>query len=128
VPELVRSPRTAPTALVAAAGLGAAYLWGTDPHEPGHVLPVCPFRALTGLQCPACGGTRMTYDLMHGDLAAAWQDNALLLILAPFLLWLLASWAVAGWRGQTYRVTLPRYGGGVLLAVALTWAVLRNAL
>jgi hypothetical protein len=126
VPDLVRSPRFAPTTLLAGAALGAAYLWGTNPHEPGHLLPVCPFHALTGLQCPACGGTRMVYDAMHGDLSAAWRDNALLLVLAPVLLWLLGRWVVAGWRGETYRVALPRYGVPVVLAVALTWGVLRN--
>jgi hypothetical protein len=70
----------------------------------------------------------MTYDLMHGDVGAAWSDNALLLLLAPLLLWMLGRWAVAGWTGGSYRVELPRYGVPVVLGVALAWAVLRNLL
>jgi len=128
VPEPVRNPGAAPTVVLLAGLLASAYLYRTNPHEPGHWLPICPFRALTGWQCPACGGTRMAYDLLHGDVARAWQDNALLLVLAPLLLLLLSRWAVEGWRGRVYRVVLPRYGAPVVLVVALTWAVLRNVL
>jgi hypothetical protein len=129
VASSVRSgPGLAPT-LTLVGGLGAsAYLYRTNPHEPGHVLPLCPFHMLTGWECPACGGTRMVYDLMHRHLALAWQDNALLLLLTPVLLLLLARWAVAGWRGAPYRLVLPRYGGWLVLAVAVAWTVLRNAL
>ena len=125
--ERVRHPSFAPTALVALGALGVAYLWRTDPHEPGHLLPVCPFRRLTGWQCPACGGTRMAYDLLHGDLVRAWHDNALLLLVLPLTLWWLVRWAVAGWRGRTYRLVLPRFATPVVVGSALEWAVLRNA-
>ena len=122
------SPALAPTAVLLSGLAASAYLYRTDPHQPGHLLPVCPFRWLTGWQCPACGGTRMAYDLMHGDVVGAWHDNALLLLLSPVLLWLLGRWAVAGWSGRRFQVTLPRYGGWLVLAVALPWMVLRNLL
>jgi hypothetical protein len=69
----------------------------------------------------------MAYDLLHGDLAGAWRDNALLLLALPLLLWALGRWAVEGWRGRAYRLVLPLYGGPLVVAVAVTWAVLRNA-
>ncbi len=62
-----------------------------------------PFRYVTGLLCPACGGTRMTYDLMHGHFAAAWLDNRALLLAAPFALALWGRWTVEGLRGRFYR-------------------------
>lgn len=120
-------PRAAAVSFLVAGAVASAYLWRTDPHQPGHPLPLCPLRAVTGLQCPACGGTRMAYDLLHGDLVRAWHDNALLLLLSPLLLWLLGRWTVAGLRGRAYRFVLPAWGGPVLLVTGLGWAVLRNA-
>jgi hypothetical protein len=125
-PDRSHHPGVAPTVVLAAGLLGSAYVWRTDPHVSGHLLPVCPFRMLTGWQCPACGGTRLVYDLLHADVARAWQDNALLLLVLPLLLWSLGRWAVEGWRGRSYRVVLPRYGGPLVVAVAVAWAVLRN--
>ena len=40
----------------------------------------CPFRAVTGWDCPLCGGTRMGAALLHGDLVVAVLANPLALI------------------------------------------------
>src|ERR1700728_12278 len=62
-----------------------AYIGIVDPHKPDSVFPLCPFRLLTGWNCPACGGLRMMHDVLHGDLAAAITDNVFLLIGIPML-------------------------------------------
>jgi hypothetical protein len=123
--ELSRA-RLAPRAVLAGGGAGAAWLLVQDPHEAGHLFPRCPFRVVTGLQCPACGGTRMLYDLLHLDLAAAWRDNALLLLVTPWALLLLARWLLAGLRGRTVHLALGDTGARVVLATAVVWAVARN--
>ena len=46
---------------------GLAYVGLGDPHNPHFMFPVCPFKALTGWNCPGCGGLRMTHDVLHGD-------------------------------------------------------------
>jgi len=119
-------PALAPAAVLLSGLVVSAYLYRTDPHEPGHLLPACPLRAVTGWLCPACGATRMTYDLMHGDVAHAWRDNALLLLVAPLGLWWLARWAVEGLRGRRYAPTLPTWFAPVVLTTALAWTVARN--
>jgi hypothetical protein len=118
--------RLAPLAVLGSGAAGAAWLLVQDPHEPGHLFPRCPFRAVTGLQCPACGGTRVAYDLVHLDVAAAWRDNALLVLVAPVAAFLVTRWALAGLRGSSYRLALGSRGTGVVLLTALTWAVARN--
>ncbi|MFE1795804.1 DUF2752 domain-containing protein [Streptomyces sp. NPDC059517] len=124
--ELLRRPATAPLAVLVAGAVGAGYLYGTDPHEPGHVLPACPFRFVTGLLCPACGGTRMTYDLMHGQFGAAWLDNRALLLASPFALALLVRWIVEGLRGRRWRPELSPRVQVLILSLAVGWTVVRN--
>ncbi|MFJ4622524.1 DUF2752 domain-containing protein [Streptomyces sp. NPDC088812] len=124
--SVLRHPAAAPLAVLAAGAAGSAYLYVTDPHEPGHLLPQCPFRFVTGLLCPACGGTRMVYDLMHGHPAQAWLDNRALLLAAPFALALLARWVAEGLRGRRWRPQLGRPAQAVILGLAVLWTVARN--
>lgn len=120
-------PAVAPLAALAAAAAGAAYLWGTDPHQAGQFLPRCPINWATGLLCPACGGTRMTYDLMHGDLLAALHDNAALLLLGlPAAAYLSTRWLYEGLRGRRYRPRLSTRGTVAVLTLAVAWSVTRN--
>ncbi len=125
--SFLRHPATAPLAVLVAGAAGSVYLYGTDPHQPGHLLPQCPFRLVTGLLCPACGGTRMTYDLMHGRLDAAWLDNRALLLAAPFALALLARWMWEGiGRRRSWRPRIGVRGQALILGLAVTWTVARN--
>ncbi|WTI18316.1 DUF2752 domain-containing protein [Streptomyces sp. NBC_00820] len=126
--SLLRHPAVAPLAVLTAGVAGAAYLYGTDPHQPGHVLPGCPFRLVTGLLCPACGGTRMVYDLMHGHFAEAWLDNRALLLASPYALALLGCWAVEGLRGRRWRPRMSPRGQAAVLLLAVAWTVLRNVI
>lgn len=113
-------------AVPAAAGPAAWYLWSRDPHLPGQWLPFCPWRRLTGLDCPGCGGTRLAYDLLHGDLAAAWQDNALLLLALPvFAVWY-AVWLRHGLAGRRWRLRLGPRATAVVLGGVVLWTVGRN--
>ncbi len=103
------------------AGAGAlAYIGLADPHRPGFLFPGCPFKALTGLDCPACGGLRMTHDLLNGDLAAAVIDNVFLLVALPAL----AVWLVVRWRrGLTL---MPMAATVTVVVAAVAWTVVRN--
>ncbi|MEU9121291.1 DUF2752 domain-containing protein [Streptomyces sp. NPDC048506] len=113
-----------------ALGVGAAaavYLWHTNPHQPGQLLLPCPFKWATGLLCPVCGGTRMAYDLMHGDVVAAFHDNAVLLALGvPAVAYFAGRWLVAGLRGHGYRPGLTARGNAVVFGIAAVWMVARN--
>lgn len=105
----------------AALGVGAlTYIGFVDPHQPGSLYPPCPFRLLTGWYCPACGGLRMTHDLLHGDLAAAAADNVFALTALP----LLALWAT--WRISRGRTVITPAALIVIGVAALAWTILRN--
>ena len=110
------------TGLAAGAlGLGAlAYVGLGNPHQHGSLFPPCPFKLLTGWNCPGCGGLRMTHDLLHGDVSAAVVDNVYLLIGLP----LLAVWSF--WRARRGRPVLSPVLLVMLIATATAWTVVRN--
>lgn len=120
------APSAAPRRLYGALGTGAvlagalAYVGIADPHRPGFAFPVCPFKALTGWNCPACGGLRMTHDILHGDLGAAVVDNAFLLVGLPMLL----AWLLLRWRSGKPLMDTPAVV--VIVVAAITWTVVRN--
>ena len=97
-----------------------AYVGIADPHRPGFVFPVCPFKALTGWNCPACGGLRMTHDILHGDLGAAVVDNVFLLVGLPMLL----AWLLLRWRTGKPLMNTP--ATVVVVVAAIAWTVTRN--
>jgi hypothetical protein len=112
--------------LYAALGSGVllagalGYIGLVDPHNPDSVLPVCPFRLLTGWNCPACGALRMTHDVLHGDLAAAINDNVLLLVGIPVV----AGWILLRRRRGKSLLTMP--AAATVVITMLAWTVVRN--
>ena len=112
--------------LYTAAGAGAlltgalGYVGLVDPHDTNSAYPLCPFKWLTGWNCPFCGGLRMTHDLLHGNLAASINDNVFLLVGIPM---------VAGWmliRRRHGRGALPIPAVVTITVAAVAWTVLRN--
>ncbi|MGA9374123.1 MAG: DUF2752 domain-containing protein [Mycobacterium sp.] len=97
-----------------------AYIGLADPHRAGFLFPGCPFKALTGLDCPACGGLRMTHDLLHGDVTAAVVDNVFLLVGLPAL----AVWLVVRWRRGLQL--MPTAATVTVVVAAVAWTVARN--
>ena len=99
---------------------GLAVLFFVNPAANGF-FPPCLFHKLTGWHCPACGATRAAHALLHGRLAEAWRDNALLVLVLP----LLAGFAVFRRRGRAAWVFRPA-GLWILLGVLVVFMVVRN--
>jgi hypothetical protein len=96
--------------LLTAGGVLAAtaYLAAVDPNTPGH-YPVCPTKALFGIDCPGCGLLRGTHDLVHGNIAGALDHNILLVVLVPLAAWLWVRWFLRAWRGTSPDVTYRQF-------------------
>jgi hypothetical protein len=82
-----------------AGGLALSALYATT----GVGLP-CPFRALTGWNCPLCGGTRMGDALLHGDVLAAFGYNPLAMIGLLIVGVLGVLWTVEAAGGPAFRL------------------------
>lgn len=113
-------------AVVGAAACCGIVLWG-DPTTPGGPLPVCPTQALFGVDCPGCGGMRMLYSLLHGDLGAALHYNAVTVVVLALCGWSLVAWTVGRWRGRWVASWLHwRWTPIAAGAVVVAWFVVRN--
>jgi hypothetical protein len=62
----------------------------------------------------------MTHDLLHGDLAAAWVDNAYVLIGLPLLLAFIVGRRARGKAVPTKPLLV------VVAVTAIAWTVARN--
>src|SRR5690349_11756439 len=96
------------------------YIGFVDPHNPDSAYPLCPFKLLTGWNCPACGGLRMVHDLLHGALVASINDNVFPLVGIP----LLTGWVVL--RRRRGKSWLPMPAVLAVVVAAAAWTVLRN--
>jgi len=114
------------TVLLTLAVLGTgAILFFFDPTKHGF-YPICLFHALTGWNCPGCGGTRAAYQLLHGHLLRALHDNALFVFaLTTLVIW--GAWQ-GGRRMRHLPVTfnVPVWVWWVLLIFTALFTVLRN--
>jgi hypothetical protein len=86
-------------------------------------LPVCSFKAITGIPCAFCGGTRAFRALAGFHLREALQFNPLatlgaFAVLIWFLAWLIAPTRVAEFNARLGRKRLWPY---VVALVALNW-------
>ena len=81
-------------ALLAPLPLGCVLLYMRDPANGG-IFPPCPFRMLTGYECPGCGTGRALHQLMHGHVREAFGLNPLSMLMLPVLLYGLASFVLS---------------------------------
>ena len=115
-----------PPAAMIATGAALAALYLLDPAQAG-LFPPCPLRYLTGWYCPGCGSLRAMHQLLHGNLAAAWALNPMMLLLLPFMIYGTASNAWFKIQGEHLpRLFLPAFWIRVLCVAIILFGVARN--
>lgn len=90
-------------------------------------VPLCPLHAVTGLDCPACGGLRSVFSLTRGDIGAAASHHLLFTVAVPFLVLGWGLWTVrAVTRPDARRPHLPRWAGLAALTLVAVFTIARN--
>jgi hypothetical protein len=133
---VARTPRIAgdrarrirgPLGVAAGIGLATLALQVRDPHRHAS-WGLCPFKALTGWDCPLCGGLRAVNDLGDARILDAAHSNLLFVSSVPVLVGLWVWWIAQRWSGGAVRVrpgvVRPLLTAYAVLAVAFT--VVRN--
>lgn len=116
----------APGAVGAVAVAGLVALATLDDDTRGVLAPRCPFRLVTGLDCPGCGGTRAVVALLRGDLALALDHNVVTVIALPLLSLAWFGWLLARLGRRPAPPVLPP-AVGLGIAIGLTvFMVVRN--
>jgi hypothetical protein len=114
-------------AMGADAGLAAVLVLYFFAPEHHRFYPRCLFYMLTGAQCPGCGGLRAMHRLLHGDFAAAWRFNALVVLLLPMAgVWLVVRWVSPATAAQWRQAFLKPGFLWLVFAAGIVYAVLRN--
>lgn len=94
------------------------------------LMPKCPFKLLTGWNCPGCGFQRAVHALLHGRMAEAWGYNRFLIYAVPWLVCvMLTEWAAKGrCRERLRHVFEGRVAVYGYLVLFIAWGVARNML
>jgi len=131
----IRLDRLVAPGVSALAGL--ALLVAGRTYEGWTMKPApCSLRALTGVPCVACGGTRAVKALAHGEIVAATRYNPLVVFaVLAVMLWFVWAFATMGMaryqRGAEGGVgnrsrgnPAKRWGLALLALVLLNWMYL----
>ena len=110
---------------VLAAAIGFVLRFNPTDQVPDPTGP-CAWHALTGINGPSCGGTRMFWYLIHGDLVEAARHHLPALIAVPFAGYAFLQWSLRVWFG----VTLPslRLNRWAYVAYAAGWLIFTTVL
>ena len=118
---LERTP-AGPVLAVCGAVCGCFVLNWADPTTPGGPTPLCPTKALFGIDCPGCGTARALYSLTHLDVSAAVRYNILAVVAVILVGW---SWCV--WLGRTLGKRVPDWCVCVVYHPAITVGTVRKS-
>ena len=114
-------------AVSAAASAVSGWLLLRFPPELYGFYPACPFRAVTGYECPGCGATRALAAMLSGRFREAVSDNLLAVCLAPLILAVILTQVHTVWRHNRWRVMrIPAAAIATLFALTAVFGVARN--
>jgi hypothetical protein len=124
--ESTLSSRSINWGLAGLAAAGCVYVGLVDPNTSSF-YPGCPFRAMTGFDCPGCGATRALHSAITGHPLQALDHNAFLTIAVVLGI---VGFAVAKVRRRMGRpaiaLRLPTSGAIALGLLACTFWFARN--
>lgn len=112
---------------VAVVGIVLIAVYGMFDPESGF-FPRCPWKMLTGFDCPGCGSQRAIHALLTGHPAEACRYNLMLPVLMPYAL-LIIYLELFPRRHQRLRKALTSQTAIWMALLALSlWTLLRNIL
>jgi hypothetical protein len=104
-------------------------IYGKFNPENSHFYPKCPFRMVTGYECPGCGSQRAVHYLLNGKIDSAFQANALLVFSIPYILILFLAELLKSksrFFMRLYKILFGRIAIWIVFVIIIIWWVARN--
>ena len=110
-----------------ALGGGFLLYYFNNPTNNSLFLP-CPFKLLSGYNCPGCGSQRAIHQLLHGNITSAFQLNPLMVLSLPLIMYGLGTRVYNYVFEASHRVKI--FYSNIFIysyfSVAIVYWVLRN--
>ena len=109
--------------------LGGGFLlyYFYNPSNNSLFLP-CPFKLISGYNCPGCGSQRAIHQLLHGNLISAFKLNPLMVVSLPLIFYGLGTRAYNYIFESSHRVKI--FYSNLFIysyfSIAVIYWVLRN--
>ena len=90
--------------------------------------PKCPFKVLTGLDCPSCGIQRFLHAFLHGNFSHAISYNYYLIYALPYALSFLVAMAMPqGTRKRKLKRIIESKPAVWFYVISFfAWLIIRN--
>jgi hypothetical protein len=112
--------------IIIATGLVAVIAFACiDPTSPEWLIH-CPFKILTGLQCPGCGDQRALHALLCGHPLEAVSYNLFLIVALPYLIAFAATSYLP--TARLFHWLRSKTTVKLFLVTVAAWMVIRNIL
>ena len=88
----------------------------------------CPFKQITGLDCPGCGSQRAVHELLHGNVTSAFVDNALFIAALPYAFTgILFEWFSLKYKyPKTRKILFGKTAIYIVAAIIILFFIFRN--
>ncbi|SEF74421.1 Protein of unknown function [Halpernia humi] len=106
-------------------GLGFYYF--ANPLSNSYFIK-CPFKTLSGLDCPGCGSQRALHALLHGDIYRAFSYNLLFVLAIPYVfVGILFEWfGLKNRYPKTRKLLFGKTAIYMVVAIIILFFILRN--
>ena len=90
--------------------------------------PKCPFKLITGLNCPACGIQRFLHALSNGNVGQACRYNYYLIYALPYALSVVFTYYLpkCKWKERLTDILEGKVAIWLYVYSFCTWFVIRN--
>ena len=89
-------------------------------------MPKCPVKFLTDYDCPGCGSQRAIHSLLHGHIREAFEHNAFLILMIPFIIFMAFTEINRARYPRLYRAMSHPLLIITLMTAVAGWTILRN--